>query len=242
MKPSARMIRVATIAGVLLPAVAFASDAPARAGAQLPAGALQLSLVLGAASLLPAIVLACTCFARFVIVFSFLKSGLGTQGAPPAQVLVGLALFMTAFVMAPVAAEVQDRAMQPYFAGQIDEAQALEAATPPLRTFLLRHTHEADLALFYEASNAPRPRTAADVPLRIAVPAFAVSELRTAFEMGLVVLLPFLVIDLLVATVLSSLGMVMLPPSVVSIPTKLLVFVAADGWHLVVKSLLRGVM
>jgi flagellar biosynthetic protein FliP len=169
-----------------------------------------------------------------------LKTGLGTPGAPPSQVLVGMALFMTAFVMAPVASQVCDRALKPYLAGKLDEHAAIDAAAPPLRGFLLRRTRQSDLALFYDVSGAPRPRTADDVPLRIAVPAFVLSELRTAFEMGLVVLLPFLVVDLLVASVLSSLGFVMLPPAVISLPAKLLVFVAVDGWHLLVKSLLKG--
>ena len=205
-------------------------------------GAVQMAVILGAASLLPAIVLCCTCFARFTIVFSFLKSGLGTQAAPPNQILVGLALFMTAFVMAPTATQIGEQAIGPYIDGKLDEKGALEAATPILRTFLTAHTAERDLAMFYDMTHAPRPTTMADVPLRIAVPAFVVSELRTGFEMGLVVLLPFLIIDLVVATVLSSLGMVMLPPPVISLPVKLLVFVVVDGWHLIVSSLLRGVV
>ena len=235
---------VATAALLCAPAAARAAGVAMPTGATptlpAPASALQLAMILGFASLLPAIVLSMTCFARFTIVFSFLKTGLCTQGAPPAQVLVGLALFMTAFVMAPVANQVNDRAIAPYFAGQLDESKAIDAATPPIRTFLLRHTRQRDLALFLEMSQAPRPQNAAEVPLRVCVPAFAISELRTAFEMGLIVLLPFLVIDLAVATILSSLGMMMLPPSVVSLPAQLLVFLAADGWHLLVESLIRG--
>jgi flagellar biosynthetic protein FliP len=207
-----------------------------------PSSGVQMAIVLSLATLLPGVILTCTCFARFVVVFSMLKTGLGTQGAPPHQVLVGLALFMTMFVMAPVADHVYGQALKPYLAGQLDEEHALDAATPPLRKFLLRHTRQQDLALFFDAARVARPRTAADVPLRIAVPAFAVSELRTAFSMGLVVLLPFLVIDLIVAAVLSALGLVMLPPSVISLPVKLLVFVAADGWHLIVSSLLKGAL
>src|SRR5215470_16575133 len=153
-------------------------------------------IVLALASLAPAIILTCTCFARFLVVFSFLKSGLGTQGAPPNQVLVGLALFMTLFAMAPVAAQVHDKAIKPYLAGQMTESAAIDAAAPPIKDFLLPRTRQEDLALFYEVSGAPRPTTAADVPLKIAVPAYVVSELRTAFQMGLAVLLPFLVIDL----------------------------------------------
>jgi flagellar biosynthetic protein FliP len=203
--------------------------------------AVQLAVIMGLASLAPAIILTCTCFTRFAVVFSFLKNGLGTQGAPPTQILVGLALFMTLFVMAPVAEQVNDKALAPYLAGKLDEKGALEAGTPPIRDFLLKHTRQADLALFYNVSGTARPKTAAEVPLRIAVPAFVISELQTAFQMGLLMLLPFLVIDLVVATVLSSLGMVMLPPASIALPIKLLVFLAVDGWHLIVSSLLRGV-
>ena len=135
---------------------------------------------------------------------------------------------------------MQDKALRPYFAGELTESQALAAATPPVRDFLLRHARQEDLALFYEVSGTARPQTAADVPLRIAVPAFVISELRTAFAMGLVVLLPFLGIELVVATVLSSLGMVMLPPAVGSLPVKILVFLGVDGWRLLVSSLLKG--
>ncbi|MCB9562651.1 MAG: flagellar type III secretion system pore protein FliP, partial [Kofleriaceae bacterium] len=181
-------------------------------------------------------------FARFIIVLGFLRTGLGTQGAPPNQVLVGTALFMTLFVMAPTIEQVRQQAVSPYLSGQLTESQAAEAATPPIRAFLLGHTREDDLALFYEVARAERPTSAADVPLRMAIPAFVLSELRTAFEMGLTLLLPFLVIDLLVAIVLTSLGMMMMPPVVVAMPLKLLVFVAVGGWHLVVESLLRGAM
>lgn len=202
---------------------------------------LPLVVMFGLMSLLPALVLTTTCFTRFVIVFSFLKTGLGTQGAPPNQVLVGLALFMTAFVMAPVATEMFEEAGDPYMQGALDEAEAYAAAEPIARKWLLPRTRPEDLALFYDYTSDPRPETADDVPLRIAVPAYILSELRTAFQMGLLVLLPFLVIDLVAATVLSSLGMVMLPPTLVSLPIKLLVFVMADGWNVLVMSLLRGV-
>lgn len=210
------------------------------AGELAPSSAVQLALILTVISLAPALVLTCTTFARFVIVFSFLRTGLGTAGAPPSQVLVGLALFMTFFVMSGVVRDVNDAAIGPYLAGEISESEALDHATPVLRRFLLSHTRQDDLALFYDVSDMARPDTPADVPLTIAVPAFSLSELRTAFEMGFMVLLPFLVIDLIIATILSSLGMVMLPPAVVSLPIKLLVFVAADGWSLMVGSLLRG--
>lgn len=205
-------------------------------------GAVGMVVVLTIASLLPALVLSCTCFVRFVVVLGFVRQGLGTPAAPPNQVLVGMALFMTVFVSAPVAEKMYEAGGKPYLAGQMDESQAIAAASPPLRTFLLAHTSDNDLQLFFEVSNAPRPATADDVPLRVAIPAFILSELKMAFKIGLTILLPFLVIDLVAATILTSLGMVMVPPQVVALPVKLLVFVMIDGWHLVVESLLRGVM
>jgi flagellar biosynthetic protein FliP len=207
-------------------------------GSSGPIGTVVLMTIV---TLLPALVLSCTCFVRFVVVLGFVRTGLGTQSAPPNQVLVGLALFMTVFVSAPVAMEMYDKGGKPYFAGQMTESAALDAALPPLRDFLLKHTRDADLELFIEASGAARPATVDEVPIRALIPAFIVSELRTAFKIGLTVLLPFLVIDLVAATVLTSLGMVMVPPTVVSLPAKLLIFVMIDGWHVVVESLLRGV-
>jgi flagellar biosynthesis protein FliP len=205
-------------------------------------GAVGMVVLLTLVTLLPAIVLSCTCFVRFIVVLGFVRTGIGTPAAPPNQVLVGLALFMAVFVSAPVASQIYDRAGRGYLAGQLDEGQALEAATPPLRSFLLHHTTEADLALFYEVASAPRPATIDEVPLRIAIPAFLLSELRLAFKIGLTILLPFLVIDLVAATILTALGMVMVPPQVIALPIKLLVFVMIDGWHLVVQSLLRGAL
>ena len=252
------LIAIALIAPLVL-AAAVASAAPADllpalpgtgtgagAGAAAPGGhagptsAITMIAMLTLATIIPAAVLSCTCFVRFVVVLGFVRTGLSTPSAPPNQVLIGLALFMTFFVSAPVVAEIYDHAGKDYLAGTIDEGQALDAATPPLRTFLLARTRDRDLALFYEVSGAPQPVTVDDVPLRIAVPAFVVSELRTGFEIGLGVLLPFMVIDLVVATVLTALGMVMVPPQVLSVPIKLLVFLAIDGWHLIVKSLLAG--
>jgi flagellar biosynthesis protein FliP len=217
----------------------LAVAAPATHG---PLGAVGMVVMLTLVTLLPAIILSCTCFVRFIVVLGFVRTGIGTPSAPPNQVLVGLALFMSVFVSAPVATDIYDRAGRAYLAGQIDEKQALELATPPLRTFLLHHTTEADLTLFYEVSSSPRPATIEDVPLKIAIPAFLLSELRLAFKIGLTILLPFLVIDLVAASILTALGMVMVPPQVIALPIKLLVFVMIDGWHLVVQSLLRGAM
>jgi flagellar biosynthetic protein FliP len=222
--------------------LAAATGAAPTAGSHGSLGAVGMVVMLTLVTLLPAIVLSCTCFVRFIVVLGFVRTGIGTPAAPPNQVLVGLALFMSVFVSAPVATEIYDRAGRAYLAGQIDEKQAFEAATPPLRAFLVHHTTEADLTLFYEVSTAPRPSTIDEVPLKIAIPAFILSELRLAFKIGLTILLPFLVIDLVAATILTSLGMVMVPPQVIALPIKLLVFVMIDGWHLVVQSLMRGAM
>lgn len=211
--------------------------APTAAG---PGGAVGMIVVLTLVTLLPAIILSTTCFVRFIVVFGFVRTGLGTPSAPPNQILVGLSLFMALFISAPVAIDMYDAAGKDYLAGKIDEAHALEAATPPLRAFLMKRTAESDLELFYEVSDSPRPAGVAEIPLRILIPAFIVSELRTAFQIGLTILLPFLVIDLVAATILTSLGMVMVPPQTVALPIKLLVFVLIDGWHLIVQSLLHG--
>lgn len=222
------------LGGVLGAGAAAASGTPGLAPQ------LKILALLTLLSLLPAIVLTMTSFTRTAVVLSFVKQGLGTQQAPPSQVLVGIALFVTAFTMAPVLSTIMRDAYEPYTAGKIDETQAVDRAVVPLRAFMLRQTREADLALFYGAANAPMPRTEEDVSMRMAAPAFVVSELTTAFQMGVMVLLPFLVIDLVVASVLMALGMMMMPPQSISLPLKLLLFVAVDGWHLLVGSLLRS--
>lgn len=201
---------------------------------------LKILALLTILSLLPAIVLTMTSFTRAVIVLSFVRQGLGTQQTPPTQVLVGIALFLTMFTMAPVANSIAHDAYEPYAAGKINEEQAYARAAAPLRGFMLRQTREADLALFFGAAQQPMPHTEEEVPMRIAAPAFIVSELTTAFQMGVMVLLPFLVIDLAIASILMSMGMMMVPPSTISLPVKLLLFVVVDGWHLLVGSLLRS--
>lgn len=191
-------------------------------------------------SVLPAIVLTMTSFTRFIIVLGFVRQGIGTQQSPPNQVLVGLALFLTMFTMAPVADRILTEAYEPLQKGQITQAEAIERGIAPVRSFMLRQTREADLALFYDAAGAPLPKTEEEVPMRICAPAFLVSELTTAFEMGVLVLLPFLVIDLAVSSGLMSMGMMMVPPAQIALPLKLLVFVIVDGWHMLVDSLLRS--
>lgn len=191
-------------------------------------------------SLLPAIVLTMTSFTRIVIVLSFVRQGIGTQQSPPNQVLVGMALFLSAFVMAPVVSSVHHDAYEPLKRGEISEMEALDRATVPVKSFMLRQTREADLALFYDVSREAYPKVEADVPMRIAAPAFLVSELTTAFEMGVLVLLPFLVIDLAIASGLMGMGMMMVPPANIALPLKLIIFVLVDGWNLLVGSLIRS--
>lgn len=203
--------------------------------------AMKLVLMMTLLSMAPAIVLTMTCFLRFVIVFAFLRQALGVQGAPPSQVTTGLALFMTAAVMSPVAERLHAEAIAPYMNGSISEQVALERASGPLRRFMIKLTSAADIELFCDATHRDLPKTASETPLSIVVPAFVTSELRTAFEMGLSILIPFLVIDLIVASVLMALGMAMLSPMLVSLPLKLLVFLYVDGWSLLVGSLIKGV-
>lgn len=201
---------------------------------------VKILILLTLLSLLPAIALTMTSFVRTVIVLSFLRQGLGTQSSPPTQILVGLSLFVTAFVMSPVAMEMKAKAIDPYSKGAITETQAFEAAVVPIRSFMLRQTRQQDLQLFYNASHMELPKTPDDVAISVALPSFVISELTTSFQMGVMVLLPFLVIDLAVASLLMSMGMMMVSPAQLSLPVKLLLFVLADGWNLVVGSLLSS--
>src|SRR3954471_12967582 len=201
---------------------------------------IEIIAVLSALSLLPAIILTVTSFVRTIVVLSFIRQGIGSQETPPNQVLVGLAMFLTLFVMTPVMTEIKNQALDPYVAGHLSDSQALEKGLLPLRTFMLRHTRQADLALFYNATETALPETPDDVSMRMAIPAYIVSELTTAFQMGVIVLLPFLVVDLAVASVLMSMGMMMVPPVTISLPIKLLLFVLVDGWNLVAGSLLKS--
>lgn len=203
-------------------------------------GPLKILALLTILSLLPAIVLTMTAFTRIVIVLSFVRTGIGSMQTPPTQVLVGIALFITMFTMAPVTEKILEDAYRPYTAGEINEDQAYEAAVAPIRSFMLRQTREADLALFYNAADMPFPKTEEEVPMRIAIPSFIISELTTAFQMGVLILLPFLLVDIAVASTLMSMGMMMVPPTSISLPLKLLLFVVVDGWHLLVESLLRS--
>lgn len=199
---------------------------------------VQLVLLLTVLSLAPAILILMTCFTRIVIVLSFVRSGLATQQMPPNQVIVGLALFLTFFIMAPVFSEVNENALQPMFEGEMGQEEAFAEAAAPMKSFMAEHTREKDLALFMGYAGEERPETLEDIPLTALVPAFAISELKTAFQIGFMIFVPFLVIDMVVASVLMSMGMMMLPPVMIALPFKVLLFVMVDGWHLVVRSLL----
>lgn len=198
---------------------------------------VQTLVLLGLLSLLPAALLLMTSFTRIVIVLGLLRNALGTATAPPNQVLIGIALFLTFFVMAPVFEKIYEDAYQPLAEGEISLEMALSRAATPMREFMLRHTRETDLTLFAEIANVGELQSPDDVPMRILIPAFVTSELKTAFQIGFTIFIPFLIIDLVVASVLMSLGMMMVPPVTISLPFKLMLFVLADGWHLLLGSL-----
>ncbi len=204
------------------------------------APSLKILLVLTLLSLLPAILISMTSFVRTVVVLSFVRQGVGTAQTPPNQVIVGLSIFLTLFTMAPIFNEMKEKAFDPYMLGEMTDMQALETASLPLKRFMLRQTREADLLLFYDATKTALPKAPDDVPIKMALPAFVISELTTAFHMGALILLPFLVVDLAVASLLMTMGMMMVPPATLSLPIKLILFVLVDGWHLVAGALMKS--
>lgn len=201
---------------------------------------LQIFFLMTVLSLAPGLLMMTTSFTRIAVVLSFLRHAIGTQQAPPNQIIVALSLFLTFFVMAPVWQQVNTQAIQPYRAAQITQDEALKRAVAPMRKFMLSQTREKDLALFLNLSKLPRPRNADDIPTLTLIPAFMISELRTAFQIGFLVFIPFLVVDMVVASVLMSMGMMMLPPVMISLPFKILLFVLVDGWGLVIGSLVKS--
>ncbi len=203
------------------------------------AQSLQILLLLTILSLAPSILVMTTSFTRLVIVLSFTRSALGTQQMPPNQVMIGLALLLTLFIMAPIFGGIYQDAWLPYSRGEMQFQTALEVGAQPLRDFMIRQTREKDLALFVSAAQIA-PESVEQVPTHVLIPAFVISELKTAFQMGFMIFLPFLVIDMVVASTLMSMGMMMLPPVMISLPFKILLFVMVDGWHLVVRSLLMS--
>jgi flagellar biosynthesis protein FliP len=209
-------------------------------GQGLTERAVQLVGLITVLSLAPSILVMVTSFTRIVVVLSLLRTAIGTATAPPNAVLSGLALFLTAFIMTPTFEQAYQQGVQPLLAGQIREAEAFERASAPFKTFMLKHVRSKDLELFIELSRLPRPETAQQTPLQVVVPAFMISELRRAFEIGFLLFIPFLIIDLVVSSILISMGMMMVPPVTVSLPFKLIFFVLVDGWSLVVGSLVQS--
>ncbi len=233
------------VATLAVPAIALAQPAPGQVTIALPSPegpeqvvpALKILLLLTVLSIAPAILVSMTSFTRIVVVLSFVRQAIGTQNVPPTQVVLALSLLLTGVVMAPVAQRISDEALDPYTEHRIDEAEAYGRAKAAISDFLLRQTREDDLALLYEMSSASRPREPSDVSLHLLVPAFLISELRTGFEMGFLLFLPFVLVDLIVASILTSLGMVMVPPTMLSTPMKILLFVVVDGWSLLARSI-----
>ncbi|MDF2651377.1 MAG: flagellar biosynthesis protein FliP [Paenibacillus sp.] len=231
---------------VMAPTSAYASDpipgisldignAEGTAGAS---NTITLILIITILSIAPSILIMMTSFTRIVIVLGFVRTALGTQQMPPNQVLIGIALFLTLFIMSPTLGEINKTAFQPYMKGELTQTAALEAGALPLKKFMIAQTREKDLMLFLNYAKAEKPTGVADTPLTALIPAYAISELKSAFQMGFMIFIPFLVIDMIVASTLMSMGMMMLPPIMISLPFKILLFVLVDGWYLVVKSLL----
>ena len=212
---------------------------PAK-GPQQVALTLQILVMLTVLSVAPAILVMTTAFTRIIIVLSFVRSALGTQNIPPNQVLLGLALFLTFFIMAPTFNEMNDKAIQPYMTNKMDFTTAISRGAAPLSRFMIRQTYKDDLNLFLRLSNTPHPQTLDQLPISVLIPAFVISELKTGFIFGFIVYIPFIIIDLVVSSLLMSMGMMMLPPTVISLPAKVLVFILADGWHAIVGSLAQS--
>lgn len=202
--------------------------------------AIKIVLMMTVLTLAPAILIMMTGFTRIIIVLSFLRQALGTAQMPPNQLLVGLALFLTFFIMRPAFDDINTKALRPYLAGTIGQDKALDEALSPLRKFMFNQTRDADLALFVRLAKVDKPKTLAEVPTAVLVPAFVISELKTAFQIGFVIYLPFLVIDMVIASVLMAMGMMMLPPVVISLPFKIMLFVLVDGWTLIVGSMVQS--
>jgi flagellar biosynthetic protein FliP len=203
-------------------------------------GTVGIVVMMGLLTLLPTLLLLMTGFTRILIVLGFLRQALGTQSAPPAHMVAALALLITGFVMAPTLSRVNETALQPWMDGKMEQTEMMKTAVVPFREFMLQHTRDKDLQTFIDMSAGPEPKTDADIPLVTLMSAFATSELKTAFQIGFAIFLPFIIIDIVVSSVLMSMGMMMLPPAMISLPFKLLLFVLVDGWTLVVQSLVTS--
>ncbi|OPL12380.1 MAG: flagellar biosynthesis protein flip [delta proteobacterium ML8_D] len=201
---------------------------------------IQILVLLTALALVPTMLIMTTSFTRIVIVFSFVRNALGTQQMPPNQILIGIALFLTIFIMSPVLEQINDEAIQPYLDNKINQEEAFENAEEPLKGFMLKQTREKDLALFIDLSRSEKPQKTEDVSITVLIPAFIISELRIAFQIGFMIYVPFLMIDFIVASILMSMGMMMVPPVMISLPFKILLFVMVDGWYLLTNSIVRS--
>jgi flagellar biosynthetic protein FliP len=202
--------------------------------------AMKIVAILTILSVAPAIMLMMTSFTRILVILSFVRQALGTSSMPPNQVIVGLSLFLTAFTMSPVIEHIKDKAYTPYVEKKIKQEEALDELLKPVRGFMLAQTHENDLAMFFNITKKPKPRNSSDVSMTTLMPAFMVSELKTAFQIGFLVYIPFLIIDMVVSSILMAMGMMMLPPTVVSLPFKLVLFVLVDGWTLIVENIVKS--
>ncbi len=246
MTATSRLSRLLAVLLLIAPGLAWAQALPAITSTPAAGGGTQWSLsiqtllLLTGLTFLPAMLLLMTSFTRIIIVFSLLRHALGTQTSPPNQVLVGLALFLTFFIMAPVGEKIYADAYLPLSENRITFMQALDRGAVPLRAFMLKQTRDADLALFTKVAQAPTPATVDEVPMRVLIPAFVTSELKTAFQIGFIVFIPFLIIDMVVASVLMSMGMMMMSPVIVALPFKIMLFVLVDGWQLIVGSLVAS--
>ena len=245
---SNRLARLLAFAALLFPLAAWAqtgglpalTSTPGPGGSQTYTLSIQTLLTITALTFIPAALLMMTSFTRIIIVLSLLRHALGTQTSPPNQVLIGLSLFLTFFIMSPVLDRAYTEAYLPLTESRISFTEAVDRGAAPFRSFMLKQTREADIGLFAKLANAPRLESANDVPMRILIPAFVTSELKTAFQIGFIIFIPFLIIDMVVASVLMSMGMMMMSPVMVALPFKLMLFVLVDGWHLVIGSLIQS--
>ncbi|MBU2514768.1 flagellar type III secretion system pore protein FliP [bacterium] len=226
--------------GQTVPIPSFNLQVGQSADPEQVASTLQIIALLTVLTLAPALIVMTTSFTRIIIVLSFLRNALGTQQSPPNQVLVGFALFLTFFIMAPLWSTVHEQALKPYFDKKIDQENAIERATGPVKKWMVQFTREKDLALFVRIAKIERPKNINEVPIWVVIPAFVISELKTAFQMGFIIYIPFLVIDMVVSAVLMSMGMMMLPPIMISLPFKIMLFVLVDGWYLITASLVKS--
>ena len=224
--------------GIAIPKISVEMQDGSKPGEVV--GAMRILIILTILTMAPALLITMTAFTRIVIVMFFLRQALGTQYMPPSQILIGLSLFLTLFVMKPVFVQINDNALQPFMNEKIGLEQALDNAAEPLKKFMLSQTREKDLGVFLNAAGAAKPKTAMDIPMHIVVPSFITSELKTSFQIGFLIYLPFLILDMVVASILMAMGMMMLPPVIISLPFKIMLFVLVDGWTLIVGSVIKS--